>query len=851
VSMAHTRRDFLYAAATAVGITAAEDHKQRSTPHISIINELQDPAVCWAVEHLREMIGQHAGEPDVYVVVECRETVAEAFQITQAKRSGKPAIQIRASDARGHVYGLLEIADRIRFGSNIFVDVSDAPANRIRSISRAFVSEIEDKPWFYDKTFWREYLTMLAGNRFNRFALTFGLGYDFPRGVVGDYFHFAYPYFVDVPGYDVHPVPLATGERERNLETLRFISEEAALRGLQFQLGLWTHAYAWTDSPNAQHRIEGLTPNTQGPYCRDAMALLLKSCPAISGVTMRVHGESGIPEGSYAFWQNVFDGIVQSGRRISIDLHAKGLDPAQLDIAFRTGMPVSISPKYWAEHMGLGYHQASIRELEMPKPGAKVEGTFAVSEGSRRFLRYGYGDLFQQHRKYDVLFRMWPGTERLLLWGDPVTAAAYGRASSFQGAAGVEICEPLFFKGRQGSGLDGGRCAYKDQSLNPRFDFEKYLYTYRLWGHLLYNPNADAENWRRYLRSEFQDAANSVEIACANGSKVLPLFTTARLPSASNLGCWPEMYTNMPIVEHGAPVPYSDTVVPKRLGTVSPLDPQLFSTIEEHAADLLFDQKNGKYSPVEVAAWLEYVSQQASQAITVAAQITGSGKTAAFRRVEEDVWIQVGLGRFFANQIRTAILFELYLKTGDESAHERAVSAYERARDAWVEMANRAADVYRADVTFGETALRRGHWLDRIPAINWDLSAMRSFSREPGQDASKAIQAAMAAPNRPKIACRHTPVPQFTPGEEITLSCVAASDVTARLFYRHVDQAERWQNTAVIADKALIPAAYTSSAFALEYYFELRDSAGNATLYPGLGIDLANQPYFVISQERH
>ncbi len=86
-------------------------------------------------------------------------------------------------------------------------------------------------------------------------------------------------------------------ERRRNLETLQFIAAETAARGLHFQLGIWTHAYAWTDSPNAYHRIEGLTPETHAAYCRDALAILLKKCPEIQGLTMRVHGESGIPEG--------------------------------------------------------------------------------------------------------------------------------------------------------------------------------------------------------------------------------------------------------------------------------------------------------------------------------------------------------------------------------------------------------------------------------------------------------------------------------------------------------------------------------------------------------------------------
>ena len=92
-----------------------------------------------------------------------------------------------------------------------------------------------------------------------------------------------------------------------------------------------------------------------------------------------------------------------------------------------------------------------------------------------------------------MLHRIWPGTQRLLLWGDPVTAAAYSRAFSFCGSDGVEIMEPLSFKGRRGSGIAGDRTAYADKSLTPRWDWEKYDYSHRVWGRLLYNPNAEPD----------------------------------------------------------------------------------------------------------------------------------------------------------------------------------------------------------------------------------------------------------------------------------------------------------------------------------------------------------------------
>jgi hypothetical protein len=67
-------------------------------------------------------------------------------------------------------------------------------------------------------------------------------------------------------------------------------------------------------------------------------------------------------EGSYAFWGAVFDSVRRCGRKVEIDLHAKGIDQNMIDLALATGLPVKVSPKFWAEHMGMPYHQADIRD---------------------------------------------------------------------------------------------------------------------------------------------------------------------------------------------------------------------------------------------------------------------------------------------------------------------------------------------------------------------------------------------------------------------------------------------------------------------------------------------------------
>lgn len=849
----------------------------------------------WAVAQLRQTLSakgaiatiaasaKQAGPADLFVVLtdgddpnaptSTRRTAPmkpEATRLASGAIAGKPAVWVSAIDPQGFVYGLLELAERVRASSDPSLGlipartIEEAPANTVRSMARAFVSEIEDKQWFYDKSFWRGYLDLLAASRFNRFNFAFGFGYDFPRGVTGDYFQFPYPYLLDVPGYKVRVVPLDDAERDRNLETFQFIAAETAARGLQFQVGIWTHAYQWTDSPHADHHIEGLTPATHAAYCRDALALLLKRCPQITGISLRVHGESGIPEGSYSFWQTLFDATANCDRKFEIDMHAKGIDQKMIDIAAATGMRVTVAPKFSSEHMGLGYHQADIRELEWPRPDAKDKGTFALSDGSRRFLRYGYGDLFQQGRRFDVLFRLWPGTQRFLLWGDPATAAAYGRSASFCGAVGLEICEPLTFKGREGSGLPGGRYGYPDETPDQqRNDFRKFDYTYRVWGRCLYNPDTPAEVWQRSLAQSFGRAAQPVYDALANASRVLPLMTTAHLPSASNHSYWPELYTNMPTIAARTTPPYPDTPDPKCFGTVSPLDPQLFLTAVEHAQMLLSGSPSAKYSPVEVAQWLERFAEQSSRALAAARAQAHPANAVAFRQMEEDVLIQIGLARFFADKMRAAVLFEIFLQTSALKAGEMAIAALSSAREAWAAMATRAAKVYRPDITYGSHAELRGGWLDRLPAIDGDLAAVRDLaSRKATQpaatlaDAAAALRAFSHPAQRLAVACTHTVAGAFKPGEPLPLAIDATSaqtphDLAVTLWYRRVNQAERWSSGPMQRAQnrftSAIPADCTSSPFPLQYYFELRTAGASPSLFPAFNQELSNQPYYVLS----
>ncbi len=798
----------------------------------------------------------------------------ESLALVGGRGRGAPTTFAIGTDGIGLAYALDELADRARFSENpveaLAVDRPrvEQPANAVRGVARLFVSDVEDLGWLRDRDFWRRYLAMLSRHRFNYLHLGFGIGHDFLRGVRDAYLLFPYPFLLDVPGYHVRAAGLPADERDRNLAALRFISDEAASHGLHFQLGLWTHGYRWYDSPEANYTIEGLEPEQHAAYCRTALGQLLSECPSIAGLVLRVHGESGVPEGSHSFWREVFAGATDAGRRIELNLHPKGLDRETIDLALGTGLPVTISPKYAAEHQGLPYHQAAIRGLERETRRGTgdsfVAGLMSRSGGDLRYTRYSYADFLSEDRPYGVYFRVWPGTRRLLLAGDPGFDRALGRSASLGGSLGLDVMEPLSTKGRRGSGAahdaagSRERLAYADQSLATEHDFEKYEYTYLLLGRHLYDPDCEPAVWRRYLQSQVGAVpSEETERVLAGASRILPLVTSAHLPSAAHNNYWPELYTNMPIADAGRAHHYGDTPSPKRFGYVSPLDPAIFQSIDDFVRSVRQGEPDPRVSPLRVASWLGALSREAREGgERLRSRPPTSGEARFADRASRDVLAQAYLGGFFAEKLRAGVAYELGKSTGERRWLTAAIERYRRARETWARLAALTSDTYVRDITYGGEAWLRGSWSDRLKAIDQDVADLEGeLASAGGPPAEPADDAALEAldPEAPRVFFQHEAEP-FRRGEALRIALQALAggeeDPSTRvwLHYRHVNQAEDYVRVEMASTPdgfaAEIPARYADSPYSLLYFFEVR-RGGSALLWPGLGEDLTGQPYFV------
>ncbi len=500
------------------------------------------------------------------------------------------------------------------------------------------------------------------------------------------------------------------------------------------------------------------------------------------------------------------------------------------------------------------YHQSSIRELEMP------QGPATPNRPHGPHHRHPQLHPLRLRRS---LPRTIASIKSSTASGPAPSACSSGAIPTFAAA----YCPRLLRSPAATASRSWSPCPLRDAAApaspadatptltpasNPAGIGRSIASTYRVWGRLLYNPKSDPDVWRRELRTSFGPNATTVETALSNASRILPIITTVHSPSAANNTYWPEIYTNQPIVDPRRKNPYGDTPSPKTFGNATSFDPEMFLSVNAFAEELLSGKRSAKYSPIEVGSWLEMLSTNAGGPLPR----NPPNATAEYRRLNIDVQVQAHLGRFFAHKFRAGVYYAIHEKTKGRGSLEAALSVYRQARDRWSQICELTRNVYLRDVTVGELECLRGHWVDRLPAIDGDLADMQArmanavAEQTPAEHA--AILAAIASPApRPTPNWHHSPPPRFKPGAALAFEI--AADVAPTFHYRHLDQGERWQSMPTTATpraaghyRAEIPADYTSSPFHLQYYFSAVDP--HPTLFPGLGPNLSGQPYFILEQ---
>ena len=116
--------------------------------------------------------------------------------------------------------------------------------------------------------------------------------------------------------------------------------------------------------------MEGLTPEILAEYNAAGLGRLLAACPGIDGVQFRMNHESGVAEDRQAgYYEPQFRAIAGCGRRIRLDLRAKGLADDTIRLARQLVPDTVVSTKHWCEHLGMPLPDAgdsAVRPQELP-----------------------------------------------------------------------------------------------------------------------------------------------------------------------------------------------------------------------------------------------------------------------------------------------------------------------------------------------------------------------------------------------------------------------------------------------------------------------------------------------------
>ena len=769
----------------------------------------------------------------------------ESLLIRKFNREGKAVVLVAGADARGLMYALLDVADRVGWAKSAaqpFSEVREAeekPYTPERALSIYTFNRAYWESRFYDEAYWARYLDVLAQNRFDSLVLIFG--YE-----NGGFLAPCYPYFFDVPEYpEVRMVGITREQQQRNLAALNRLIQMAHDRGLKFTVGIWDHIYRGgvqgggiPEADEATRKpvpglVWGVTGENLVPYTKAALASFVKLVPALDAIQFRMHDESGLkPSEQEGFWRDVFQMMREKAPNLRLDLRAKGLPDSVIQSAIEAGVPFRITTKYWMEQMGLPFHPTHINKQ------------------NQFDRRHSYADMLRYPQRYKMHWRLWNGgTARVLLWGDPDYARRFAESTRLYDGDGFEVNEPLCTKmeaqPHEAKPFDLLTPAHRYYD----YEFERYWHFFQAFGRVGYNPNTPPEVWQREFEKRFgPEAAPFVEKGLHQASWVLPRIVAS---------CYP--YSAFPMTRGWAEK--------QRLGDLPAYaraegsDIQQFANFDEEAQMVIEGGETAKTRPGENSRWFAQTAADINAQVAEAGQRIGSHRNKEFDSTITDLKILANLALFHSRRIPAAVSYRLFERTKDPRALDDAIAAERSAMEAWRQLVAAAGDFYAEDLMMGvRGASLCGHWEDELAALEVGVGALERQRRE-----LKTTNEARTAPQYQPVAATgglpapvvvHQPVTTAPAGKPLTITAevTAPSGVKwVHLRYRSVNQHEDYRTLPMLPAggidhyRAVIPAEEIAPTWDLMYFIEAMDNEGNGRMYPDLN---KQTPYIVVKLQR-
>lgn len=759
----------------------------------------------------------------------------------------RPLLIVAGTDDVGLMYAICELAQRLKDKGEEALQhpeqTVEYPAIPYRIAGR-FLHSSRDDSWYFSDEFWDYYTACLAMNRINRLHLITGMDTA--------YMSPPYPFLVKTPGYEaVTAISEEDPEkrRERTLQQLRKIGRFCHKRGIQFCFGSWQQK-PWTANQKT------LVQNCPGEdafadYAQKSIQEIMMLCPEIDILSFRVNPEAGIRDASgkfdtdQGFWYGMLRAIKDAGRKVKVELRAKGLTDSVIQYALSLGLDVTVPTKAWCEHIGLPYQMLQMRREE-------AEGSL-VNENAKR--RYSYDNLQHQPRSFDLQYRLWNyGSTNILLWGEPCYVSRFIKSCIAGQATGFEFTAPLSMKGGHAM-IEGGEWPIHvhPDMITYQYEDERYWMWYLSYGRLSYNPEASPEVWQREMRARFGEYARDMEQAYLASGKILPLITTAHFPEHPSMHYWPELYGSAALFAENNYEPWftpagSPWKTGKWYGNADPSDEALFCSVEKYVEGRLEGRPVHCYSPLAVGDWYFALATKTMEAVR---QLEKAENNREIRACVVDFTMLANLGFYHAHMVQAAYHLCMFYKTGDSNCLLPSYKAMYFAWQAFGKVSELGTKYYARNLEFdaGDSTNRNGNWEDRmVHQVDADLRTLEALldRYEIAHDKPVAEEYhSLVEASAGQLNFRDNVPRRWTPGTplKVTLSAEIMQEYGAGkkpvVHYRNVNMRDGTFRKIRMKTEgkyltAVIPGEYITAEYNLYIYFTAEDGSGNIHVHPGI-----------------
>lgn len=775
----------------------------------------------------------------------------EALLIKKTTYNDKPALILYGGDEVGLMYACLDVAKRISWSNNpeslfeYVKEVSEAPNVKERAVSAGTFHRRYFEQKLHDIKYWETYFDMMAENRLNQFLLIFG--YKNNQMKEPNFMAPAYPNFFNVDAYPFVKIQNVTEEQQKqNTASLKKVIEMAHSRGIEFGVGLWDQierdarykAMVSKDgdipSDLPDNIIWGLTQENLIPYTKLAMRKFFKNFPEIDLVQFRMHWEAGITgDVALEFWKEIFTMLKEENPKIKIEARAKDVPDETLYDGVDTGADFRVATKHWMEQMGMPFHPTHI------------------NKDNQFDRRHGYADMLRYPKKYGFKWRVWSGgTTRLFLWGDPSWVKTFSEGSHLYDAVGFEFNEPLYFK-MNGSKHD----AEVTDLLNPdkryyEYEFQRYWHYYQVMGRVSYNPETVSDIWEMEFNKRFgKESGQAIMTGLHKASKVLPRIVAASYlyPRFASPQGWPELQ-RMEDLKHFA------------LNS-KPSDIQQFASPKEEAELIIKKKPSFRILPSETSKWFSNISKDILNDVEKAEKTIGVYRNNEFVSTITDLKMLAYLAEYHSQRLLAAVNYNLYDKTMDLAAFDKALSFESNAVEAYGRIVESAGDVYNQQLDFGSNkALFPGHWSKEHKRLENELESLKQTRTEIKdsifeKDLIAPLKVLITDDNEPPtvelLRVKSAPINKPLKIEAEVSDASGVKNVTLR--YRHVNQFEDYQSIEMtktdVSDtyEATVPSQFFDGKYDVMYFVKVMDTKGNGKIYPDLEVEI---PYVVVKLDR-